>query len=415
MPTRRTEPHPAIVRTNDSVAFSVGCVTVSEYQYYEFLALDRPLTSEQLETVRALSTRARITPTSFVNEYNFGDFRGEPRRLMERFYDAHLYLANWGTRHVMLRIPSALLPSKAAKPYRSDDSLEVWTRDGHTLLHLFHEPEEGGDWEESDEIPLAAIVGIRDELSSGDLRPLYLAWLVGLAAWELWGEDEEEFQTEQEPPVPPGLTQLTGPQRALADFLKLDPDLLAAAAEDSPVPARSPETGLAQWIAALPTAEKDALLLRSAQGTAPRLGPELLARYRKATVPPPSASSGRRSAADLLDAAHTLRAQREKRVAQERAEAAERGLREAAEKHEARLVALARDPEQAWRDIDRLIDAKKPAEYDTAVTLLTDLRELAYRAEAWADFDQRAAALREQHRGKPSLMRRFDAASMPDP
>lgn len=389
---------------------------MSEYQYYEFLALDRPLTSEQLETVRALSTRARITPTSFVNEYHFGDFRGDPRHLMEHFYDAHLYFANWGTRHVMLRMPSALLPSRTVKPYRSEDSLEVWTRGGHTLLHLFHDPEEGGYWEESDGIPLAAIVGIRDELSSGDLRPLYLTWLVGLAAWELWGEDEEEFQAEQEPPVPPGLTQLTGPQRALADFLELDADLLAAAAEDSPVPAHSPEadTGLPQWIAALPAAEKDALLLRSAQGTAPRLGPELLARYRRATVPPASASSGRRSAADLLDAAHTLRAQREKREAQERAEAAERRLRAATEKHEAHLAALAEDPEKVWRDVDRLIAAKKPAEYDTAVALLTDLRELAQRAGACADFGRRAAALREQHRGKPALMRRFDAAGIPD-
>ncbi|MGH8906743.1 MAG: hypothetical protein ACRD0K_09550 [Egibacteraceae bacterium] len=35
---------------------------VSEYQYYEFLAIDRPLDDRQLSELRALSTRARISP-----------------------------------------------------------------------------------------------------------------------------------------------------------------------------------------------------------------------------------------------------------------------------------------------------------------------------------------------------------------
>ena len=68
---------------------------MSEYQYYEFVAIDRPLSARQLGEVRALSTRAQITPTSFVNTYEWGNFRGDPRVLMERYYDAFLYLANW--------------------------------------------------------------------------------------------------------------------------------------------------------------------------------------------------------------------------------------------------------------------------------------------------------------------------------
>ena len=64
---------------------------MSEYQYYEFLAVDRPLDTKALAAVRALSTRARITPTSFVNTYQWGDFKGDPRALVERYYDAFLY------------------------------------------------------------------------------------------------------------------------------------------------------------------------------------------------------------------------------------------------------------------------------------------------------------------------------------
>ena len=36
---------------------------MSEYQYYEFLAVDRPLTAAEQAEVRQLSTRARITAT----------------------------------------------------------------------------------------------------------------------------------------------------------------------------------------------------------------------------------------------------------------------------------------------------------------------------------------------------------------
>ena len=77
---------------------------MSEYQYYEFLAVDRPLDDRQQAEVRSLSTRASITATRFVNEYHWGNFRGDPRRMMERYYDAHLYRTNWGTHRIMLRL-----------------------------------------------------------------------------------------------------------------------------------------------------------------------------------------------------------------------------------------------------------------------------------------------------------------------
>jgi hypothetical protein len=56
---------------------------VSEYQYYEFRALDRRLTAEQQRRLRSLSSRAEISATRFTNEYSFGDFRGDPGRLLE--------------------------------------------------------------------------------------------------------------------------------------------------------------------------------------------------------------------------------------------------------------------------------------------------------------------------------------------
>ena len=193
---------------------------MSEYQTYELLAVDRPLDERQQAEVRALSTRARITATSFTNEYHWGNFRGDPRKLMERYYDAHLYVANWGTHQVMLRLPRALLSVEAAEQYCIDPHVTVWASGENLILDLTSE-DESGDWVEGAEDSLSAIVGVRAELAAGDLRPLYLAWL---AAYGTWERDEDAFdydeEDELEPPVPADLGVLTAPQRALADFLR---------------------------------------------------------------------------------------------------------------------------------------------------------------------------------------------------
>ena len=49
---------------------------MSEYQYYEFQAIDRPLDESDREALRSLSSRAQITATSFTNHYEWGDFKG---------------------------------------------------------------------------------------------------------------------------------------------------------------------------------------------------------------------------------------------------------------------------------------------------------------------------------------------------
>ncbi|MEV5711949.1 hypothetical protein [Actinoallomurus sp. NPDC052274] len=289
---------------------------MSEYQYYEFLAVDRPLDERQQAEVRALSTRARITATSFSNEYHWGDFRGDPRAMMDRYYDAHLYLANWGTHQVMLRLPRTLLDLKAVEQYRVDPHVAAWTTREHLILDLTSQ-DEGGDWIEGAEDSLSAIVGVRAELAAGDLRPLYLAWLAGYGTWE---RDEDAFdydaEDELEPPVPAGLlSSLTAPQRALADFLRLDADLLTVAAQTSPPLAKTRDDPreLARWINDLPSGDKERFLLQVAQGHGARVQMELLRRFHGA---PGISGDGRprRTVAELLDAAADIRQERQRQA-----------------------------------------------------------------------------------------------------
>lgn len=88
---------------------------MSEYQYYEFQAVDLPLTPDQMSEIRACSSRARITPGSFVNVYNFGNFKGNPDKWMEAHFDAFLYMANWGSRRFMLRLPKRQVLRRGAR------------------------------------------------------------------------------------------------------------------------------------------------------------------------------------------------------------------------------------------------------------------------------------------------------------
>ncbi|MFC7643869.1 hypothetical protein ACFQX6_26195 [Streptosporangium lutulentum] len=138
---------------------------MSEYQYYEFLAVDRPLDARQQAEVRALSTRARITATTFTNEYHWGDFRGDPHRMMERYYDAHLYLANWGTHRVMFRLPRTLLDLDVAERYCVGEQVTAWVSGEHLILDLSSE-DESDEWDEGAEDSLSAIVAVRAELGA---------------------------------------------------------------------------------------------------------------------------------------------------------------------------------------------------------------------------------------------------------
>jgi hypothetical protein len=52
---------------------------MSEYQYYEFQALDRPLTQAEMVELRKLSSRVALTSTSAIFTYNYGDFRVAPK------------------------------------------------------------------------------------------------------------------------------------------------------------------------------------------------------------------------------------------------------------------------------------------------------------------------------------------------
>lgn len=67
---------------------------MSEYQYYEFQALDRALSDKEQSSISALSSRAQVTPSSAIFIYNYGSFRADPKKILAEHFDALFYIAN---------------------------------------------------------------------------------------------------------------------------------------------------------------------------------------------------------------------------------------------------------------------------------------------------------------------------------
>jgi hypothetical protein len=289
-----------------------------------------------------------------------------------------------------------------------DEQIEAWTANTHLILDM-HNHDETSDWDYEPQGALSAIVGLRNELAAGDHRALYLAWLAGYGTWE---RDEEAFDRDEddkpEPPVPAGLRTLTAAQRALADFLRLDDDLLAVAAEASPLldgTTYDPDQ-LAAWVAALPGTEKDRLLLRVVQDQAATVRLELLRRFHGRATPP-AAAPPRRTVGELLDDTARRRAERQQQEESKRAKEEARRERDRTLARDRRLDELAQDEQAAWTRVDALIATRKPADYDAAVALLVDLQALADREDRPDEFARRHSALRLAHRNKPSLIARL--------
>jgi hypothetical protein len=51
--------------------------------------------------------------------------RQPPEAPMEEFFDAFLYVANWGTHSLMLRLPKRTLGSRECAPFRAGENRRV--------------------------------------------------------------------------------------------------------------------------------------------------------------------------------------------------------------------------------------------------------------------------------------------------
>ena len=375
---------------------------MSEYQYYEFQAIDKPLDEKGIQALENLSSRARITPTSFVNEYNWGDFKGNPLKLMEKYFDAFLYVANWGTHRLMLRVPLRLINFDLAKKYCLGENATAYKK-GENLIFEFISDTDDYEWEEG-EGRLSSLISLRSDIIRGDYRCLYLAWLYCVQMDEI---DEEEL----EPPVPPNLGDLNAPLKSFVDFMRIDTDLIAVAAENSASKDRQAEyqNELKTWISNLPEKDKDEILFRMVKDHNPHLGTELMQRFQQTLSTEDNYAAGNklRTVEDLMTKAEAYTTERKRQIAEQKAEEGARKKRQAAIARKKYLNDLAKREDKVWEKIDDLIETKRQPDYDEAVKLLVDLSDLSKKINNEMIFKDKMRSIYEKHSRKPSLVRRL--------
>ncbi len=228
-----------------------GISKMSEYQYYEFQAVDRALSKEDRAELRRISSRAQITATNFTNHYEWGDLKANPGNMVKLWFDLHLYLANWGSRRFMIRLPKKFIDrDRFADFLPGIDEVAIYDSGDNTIfdVDIAEMSEDSYEWDDGSGW-LAALAPLRADLLSGDLRVLYLAWLIGVQ-WEIVPGNEME-------PLP-GIGQTNGGLEAFADFFRIDPDLLQAASESGAV-SETPELSAETFrtsLEAMPDEEK---------------------------------------------------------------------------------------------------------------------------------------------------------------
>ena len=381
-------------------------IVLSEYQYYEFLALDRPLDEADRKALRALSTRAQITATSFTNSYEWGDFKGDPVKLMERWFDLHLYLTNWGTHRLMIRLPQRLVDRRRLDDLlRGVDCAELKVSGENLILDILREELEPEDEWDDGSGWLAALVPLRADVLGGDLRLFYLLWLTAV--------ESDVVEADALEPLP-GIGPMTSALDAFASFLEIDQDLLAAAAERSA--GAQPEEALSldavrRLVARMPDLEKTGLLVRLIQGD-PHVASELRARVRNHLMSEKSAlhpTVAPRAVGELRARARAIR-QARKRKEDERL-AAERKRRAVEEERarRARVDATLKRGDGVWREIETEIERRNPSGYDKAAGLLLDLQAIADEHGTVEDFDRRLNEIRKRHARKERFIERLRA------
>src|SRR6266436_198214 len=383
---------------------------MSEYQRYEFMASDRPLTRAQLDAVNALSSHIEASSTHALIEYHWGDFKHDPIDVLHKFFDGFLYWANWGSPELALRFPHGILPGDLIDGYDLDDFVTFTRYADYDILDIhFGEMEAPGEWINYE---LGSLIAMRDELMEGDLRALYIVWLAAQIMIEGYDEeedyDEEEIEDEEEeedyeisvPPVPLGFGTLTAAQQALAELLRVPQELLVAAARHSKAVAPSTKDDVAAWVKLLSSERQNDYLVRLAHNE-PGLSRLLVRELRelgqdKSRVTP---STGEHVTYTMLLAESKAIAAQLEREKREQEQAAR--LRHQQDIHD--------HQDAYWHQVEQAVIRGTGTGYDEALRLLVELRAAAEQFKETQQFQDRFRAWVRPHLRRPAFVKRLQA------
>lgn len=374
---------------------------MSEYQYYEFRAVDTPLTESQKADVSKLSSRAYVTSHSASFVYNYRDFPGNTEKLMTSYFDAMLYMANWGSRQLVFRLPATLVDMKQLGLYCISEEIDRRrTPDKkHIILEFEFHDEDQAAWTEG-EGWLDDLIELREELINGDLRILYLAWLK--AAEKAFLMEDIDADT-LEPPLPDGLNDLSPAQQVFVRYLEINKAIIAVASQNSPKIQK--KLHFEAYIEKLHLAEQHDYLTRLSRGEknlSALLNKRLQELAYQESKPQKDANNiNRRTISALIESSKVWQDNKKKK-AQRKAKLA----------RQREIEALAPKKNMIWDKIETLIEEKKATAYKNAIDHLKDLRDLAEYQGELKRFTSRLTDIKKAYSNRPALIRRMRDAKL---
>ncbi len=164
---------------------------MSEYQYYEFCRISSPLPPEARKEMAALSSRARIGTHSAAYVYNYGDFRGDPKKLLLEYFDVFFYISNWGTVQLLFKYLNQEMDSDRLKSYCIEEVINCEQYDPYLVLSIEINNENGGNWINGEEL-LPDLLPLYEEIQSKDYQFLRL---VSAVHQKLTGEKQNALSS----------------------------------------------------------------------------------------------------------------------------------------------------------------------------------------------------------------------------
>jgi hypothetical protein len=297
----------------------------------------------------------------------------------------------------MFRVPM-VLDTDLLPEYCADECVSFRTKEDKLVLsfRIDEEPDgvDGDDW-------LSSLIPLRADLMRGDCRCLYLAWLSSIQGMD--------FENDiLEPPVPAGLGDLTDSLEQLAEFLGIDPDLIAAAAERSKDRQHLTVTNeeIAAWVEALPASDRNDALVRIIEDEASHAAMEVRQRALREIVGRHQTQARlqderRRTAGQILARAEEIEKERRRLQTQQ-----------AAREKAKRLESINGKEAELWSEVRQLVGSKQLNQYDKAVSILRDLRELAEVKSANSAFAVQLRSLCQEHAHKQAFLNRVHKAKL---
>lgn len=201
---------------------------MSEYQHYEFHVVGRKLSRKEQSDAEALSSHITVSSSAAWVDYEWGDFKHDPIKVLERTFDLFVYDSNWGSQQIAFRWDAGSVDVGALECFAVDEVITVTETKGSIVFraafdenfqeYLFNAREDDNG------IRFALFTKFVREVKKKDYRSLYLLWL---KASELSGLEDSG------PQPPHGLRKLTEGQEMLVQFLGIDGAQLAKAQKKS--------------------------------------------------------------------------------------------------------------------------------------------------------------------------------------